>query len=82
MQDIYATQIAKKKLTLYALNLNFSLAFCGITDSGCDSLAKALTSSLKHLKELDLSYNHPGELGMKHLSSIENDPDHLTIRYS
>uniref|UniRef100_A0A3Q4I3H9 B30.2/SPRY domain-containing protein n=1 Tax=Neolamprologus brichardi TaxID=32507 RepID=A0A3Q4I3H9_NEOBR len=39
------------------------------------------TSSLKHLKELDLSYNHPGELGIKHLSSIENDPDHLTIRY-
>ncbi|XP_031612321.1 NLR family CARD domain-containing protein 3-like isoform X1 [Oreochromis aureus] len=59
-----------------------SLAFCGITDSGCDSLAKALTSSLKHLKELDLRYNHPGELGKKHLSSIEKDPDHLSIRIS
>ncbi|KAM6988276.1 NLR family CARD domain-containing protein 3-like [Tautogolabrus adspersus] len=40
-----------------------SLSGCLITEEGCASLASALSSS--PLRELDLSYNHPGERGEK-----------------
>lgn len=40
-----------------------SLAGCLVTEKGCASLASALSSNPSHLRELDLSYNHPGGLG-------------------
>ncbi|XP_076745019.1 protein NLRC3-like [Maylandia zebra] len=46
-----------------------SLSGCLITEEGCTSLASALTSNPSHLRELDLSYNHPGPSGMKLLSA-------------
>ncbi|XP_041642893.1 NLR family CARD domain-containing protein 3-like [Cheilinus undulatus] len=49
-----------------------SLSGCIITEEGCASLASVLGSS--HLRELDLSYNHPGEQGKKLLSSLLEDP--------
>uniref|UniRef100_A0A3Q3N009 B30.2/SPRY domain-containing protein n=1 Tax=Labrus bergylta TaxID=56723 RepID=A0A3Q3N009_9LABR len=49
-----------------------SLSKCLITGEGCASLASALSSS--HLRELDLSYNHPGERGEKLLSAGLGDP--------
>uniref|UniRef100_A0A3B4GL35 B30.2/SPRY domain-containing protein n=1 Tax=Pundamilia nyererei TaxID=303518 RepID=A0A3B4GL35_9CICH len=42
--------------------------------SGCASLASALTSNPSHLRELDLSYNHPGDSGKRLLSSGLEDP--------
>ncbi|KAI4872699.1 hypothetical protein NFI96_029632 [Prochilodus magdalenae] len=49
------------------------LAGCMITEKGCSSLASALTSNPSHLKELDLTYNHPGESGEKLLyARLEN----------
>ena len=33
------------------------------------------------LKELDLSYSHPGQQGMELLSCVQKDIEHLTIRY-
>ncbi|KAL6481026.1 hypothetical protein MHYP_G00091060 [Metynnis hypsauchen] len=45
-----------------------------IKEEGCSSLASALSSNLSHLKELDLTYNHPGESGVKVLSAIMEDP--------
>ncbi|KAJ8358442.1 hypothetical protein AAFF_G00438840, partial [Aldrovandia affinis] len=36
------------------------LSGCGVTQRGCASLASALRSNPSHLRELDLSYNHPG----------------------
>ncbi|XP_013771501.1 NACHT, LRR and PYD domains-containing protein 3-like [Pundamilia nyererei] len=42
-----------------------SLSGCLITEEGCTSLASALSSNPSHLRELDLSYNHPGDSGMK-----------------
>uniref|UniRef100_A0A3B3VTK7 B30.2/SPRY domain-containing protein n=1 Tax=Poecilia latipinna TaxID=48699 RepID=A0A3B3VTK7_9TELE len=42
-----------------------SLSGCLITVKGCTPLASALRSSLSSLKELDLSYNHPGDAGKK-----------------
>ncbi|XP_076738954.1 stonustoxin subunit beta-like [Maylandia zebra] len=51
-----------------------SLSGCLITEEGCTSLASALTSNPSHLRELDLSYNHPGPSGMKLLSAGLKDP--------
>ncbi|XP_049333035.1 NLR family CARD domain-containing protein 3-like isoform X4 [Astyanax mexicanus] len=50
------------------------LSGCMITDKGCCSLASALISNPSHLKELDLTYNHPGESGVKLLSARLQDP--------
>ncbi|XP_070298290.1 ribonuclease inhibitor-like [Salvelinus sp. IW2-2015] len=41
------------------------LAFCEVTEEGCASLASALRSNPSHLRELDLSYNHPGDSGLR-----------------
>ncbi|XP_035391049.1 NACHT, LRR and PYD domains-containing protein 12-like isoform X2 [Electrophorus electricus] len=49
------------------------LSGCSITEEGCSSLASALTSNPSHLKELDLTYNHPGESGVKLLSARLQD---------
>ncbi len=45
------------------------LSGCLITEEGCTSLASALRSNPSHLRELDLSYNHPGDSGVKLLSA-------------
>ncbi|XP_059214715.1 NLR family CARD domain-containing protein 3-like isoform X2 [Centropristis striata] len=42
-----------------------SLSGCQVTEEGCASLASALNSNPSHLRELDLSYNHPGDSGVK-----------------
>ncbi|XP_051993680.1 NACHT, LRR and PYD domains-containing protein 12-like [Xyrauchen texanus] len=50
------------------------LSGCMVTEVGCCHLASALSSNPSHLKELDLSYNHPGESGVKLLTERLNDP--------
>ncbi|KAM3863761.1 NACHT, LRR and PYD domains-containing protein 3-like [Diretmus argenteus] len=59
------------------------LSGCLVSEEGCDSLASALSSNPSHLKELDLSYNHPGDSGVKLLSDGQKDPDWRleTLRY-
>uniref|UniRef100_A0A3Q2X2U6 NACHT domain-containing protein n=1 Tax=Haplochromis burtoni TaxID=8153 RepID=A0A3Q2X2U6_HAPBU len=52
------------------------LSGCLVTEQGCDYLVKALKLNPSHLKELDLSYNHPGEYGEKKLSELRNDPQY------
>ncbi|XP_032364150.1 NACHT, LRR and PYD domains-containing protein 12 isoform X2 [Etheostoma spectabile] len=47
-----------------------SLSGCLITEKGCTSLA----SNPSHLRVLDLSYNHPGNSGVKLLSARLEDP--------
>ncbi|XP_015249344.1 PREDICTED: NACHT, LRR and PYD domains-containing protein 12-like [Cyprinodon variegatus] len=51
-----------------------SLSGCIISEEGCASLASALNSNPSHLKELDLSYNHPGDSGVKMLSDLQKEP--------
>ncbi|XP_029903640.1 ribonuclease inhibitor-like [Myripristis murdjan] len=50
------------------------LSGCLLTQEGCASLASALSSNPSHLRELDLSYNHPGDSGEKLLSAGLEDP--------
>uniref|UniRef100_A0A668A6X6 B30.2/SPRY domain-containing protein n=1 Tax=Myripristis murdjan TaxID=586833 RepID=A0A668A6X6_9TELE len=50
------------------------LSDCLLTQEGCASLASALSSNPSHLRELDLSYNHPGDSGVKLLSAGLEDP--------
>ncbi|XP_073337120.1 protein NLRC3-like isoform X2 [Pagrus major] len=60
------------------------LSGCLITEEGCTSLASALDSNPSHLRELDLSYNHPGDSGVKLLSARLEDPGWRldTLRFS
>ncbi|XP_030610377.1 NLR family CARD domain-containing protein 3-like [Archocentrus centrarchus] len=46
------------------------LSGCLITEEGCKSLVSALSSNPSHLRELDLSYNHPEEAGVKLLEQL------------
>uniref|UniRef100_A0A3B5AM58 Protein NLRC3-like n=1 Tax=Stegastes partitus TaxID=144197 RepID=A0A3B5AM58_9TELE len=50
------------------------LSGCLITKEGCTSLASALSDNPTHLRELDLSYNHPGDSGVQQLSAGLKDP--------
>uniref|UniRef100_A0A3P8SUE6 B30.2/SPRY domain-containing protein n=1 Tax=Amphiprion percula TaxID=161767 RepID=A0A3P8SUE6_AMPPE len=51
------------------------LSGCLVTEEGCASLASALSFKTSNLRELDLSYNHPGDSGEKKLSAKVEDPD-------
>uniref|UniRef100_A0A3Q1JQ12 B30.2/SPRY domain-containing protein n=2 Tax=Anabas testudineus TaxID=64144 RepID=A0A3Q1JQ12_ANATE len=51
------------------------LSGCLITEEGCASLASALSSNPTYLRELDLSYNHPGDAGVMLLSTGLEDAD-------
>ncbi|KAM6892599.1 NLR family CARD domain-containing protein 3-like [Xenentodon cancila] len=53
----------------------FRLSGCLVTEEGCAALVSALSSNPSHLRELDLSYNHPGESGVKLLSAYQESPD-------
>ncbi|KAJ0015681.1 hypothetical protein NQD34_013971 [Periophthalmus magnuspinnatus] len=50
------------------------LSGCLVSEEGCASLASALRSNPSHLRELDLSYNHPGDTAVKLLSALQEDP--------
>ncbi|KAM6909418.1 NLR family CARD domain-containing protein 3-like, partial [Xenentodon cancila] len=49
------------------------LSGCLVTEKGCVHLVSALQSNPSHLTELDLSYNHPGDSGVKMLSKLVED---------
>ncbi|XP_054864252.1 NACHT, LRR and PYD domains-containing protein 3-like isoform X2 [Amphiprion ocellaris] len=59
------------------------LSGCLVTEEGCASLASALSFKISNLRELDLSYNHPGDSGEKMLRAKVEDPDCRleTLRY-
>ncbi|KAI7804363.1 hypothetical protein IRJ41_007293 [Triplophysa rosa] len=52
------------------------LSGCMVTDEGCCYLASALSSNPSHLRELDLSYNHPQHSALQLLSDRLNDPNY------
>ncbi|XP_034096484.1 NLR family CARD domain-containing protein 3-like [Gymnodraco acuticeps] len=51
-----------------------SLSGCMVTEAGCGALSSALTINPSHLRELDLSYNHPGGFGVNALVVQQEDP--------
>ncbi|XP_029614089.1 NACHT, LRR and PYD domains-containing protein 12 isoform X4 [Salmo trutta] len=51
-----------------------TLSECGFTDKGCASLASALRSNPLHLRELNMSWNYPGDSGVKLISALLEDP--------
>ncbi|KAK7165633.1 hypothetical protein R3I93_005640 [Phoxinus phoxinus] len=51
------------------------LSGCMVTEEGCGYVSSALSSNPLHLRELDLSYNHPGKSGFKLLSEKLKDPN-------
>ncbi|XP_042609784.1 stonustoxin subunit beta-like [Cyprinus carpio] len=56
-----------------------------VTEEGCCYVSSALSSNPSHLRELDLSYNHPGDSGVKLLSEKLENPncslDKLSMEY-
>ena len=53
----------------------YSLTYCSITGEGFSSLASALSLNPSHMRELWLSGNEAGDSGVKHLSSLLEDPN-------
>ncbi|KAK2892359.1 hypothetical protein Q8A67_012347 [Cirrhinus molitorella] len=51
------------------------LSGCMVTEKGFHYVSSALNSNPSHLRELDLSYNHPGDSGVKLLSEKLKDPN-------
>uniref|UniRef100_A0A8C1WYQ0 Uncharacterized protein n=1 Tax=Cyprinus carpio TaxID=7962 RepID=A0A8C1WYQ0_CYPCA len=52
------------------------LSGCMVTEEGCGYLSSALCSNPSHLRELDLSYNHPGQSGVQLLNHKLQDPNY------
>uniref|UniRef100_A0A672GTS2 NACHT LRR and PYD domain-containing protein n=1 Tax=Salarias fasciatus TaxID=181472 RepID=A0A672GTS2_SALFA len=50
------------------------LSGCLVSEEGCASLVSAVSSKSSHLRELDLSYNHPGASGVEKLFAAVEDP--------
>uniref|UniRef100_A0A8C9VA28 NACHT domain-containing protein n=1 Tax=Scleropages formosus TaxID=113540 RepID=A0A8C9VA28_SCLFO len=69
--ELLSTGLGNQQCKLDTLRLSN----CKLTEGGCTSLTSALCSNpCKHLRELDLSYNHPGDSGVKLLSDLLQDP--------
>ncbi|XP_063051044.1 cytolytic toxin-beta-like, partial [Engraulis encrasicolus] len=68
--ELLSSGLQSSHCTLQTLRLSF----CGVTERGCEHLASALISNPSHLRELDLSYNYPGDAGVQLLSQRKDDP--------
>ncbi|XP_055053347.2 NACHT, LRR and PYD domains-containing protein 3 [Misgurnus anguillicaudatus] len=51
------------------------LSECGITAGDCSLLSAALNVNPSHLIDLDLSFNHTGDAGVRKLSQVLKNPD-------
>ncbi|XP_053189533.1 NLR family CARD domain-containing protein 3-like [Scomber japonicus] len=74
LQDSGVKQLSAGMESPHCTLETLRLGGCLITEEGCASLDSALSSNPSHLRELDLSYNHPGDSGEKLLSARLKDP--------
>uniref|UniRef100_A0A671WDU8 B30.2/SPRY domain-containing protein n=1 Tax=Sparus aurata TaxID=8175 RepID=A0A671WDU8_SPAAU len=83
LQDSGVKLLSAELTSRHCVLETLRLSGCLITVEGCTSLALALDSNPSHLGELDLSYNHPGDSGVKQLSARLEDPGWRldTLRY-
>ncbi|XP_017538113.2 NACHT, LRR and PYD domains-containing protein 14-like isoform X2 [Pygocentrus nattereri] len=72
--------------SLYCKLETLRLSGCMVTNEGCSSLASALKLNPSHLRELDLTYNHPGDSGVQLLFDLLEDAcctlEKLQLEYS
>ncbi|XP_010739478.3 NACHT, LRR and PYD domains-containing protein 12 isoform X1 [Larimichthys crocea] len=90
LQDSGVTQLSAGLESPHCRLETLRLSGCMITEEGCASLTSALSSNPSHLRELDLSYNHPGDSGVNLLLARKEDPqwrldtlrvDHIGIQW-
>ncbi|KAL7846204.1 hypothetical protein AOLI_G00243960 [Acnodon oligacanthus] len=74
LQDKGVELLSAGLKSLYCKLETLRLSGCMVAEQGCSYLASALSSNPSHLKELDLTYNHPGESGEKLLFTRLEDP--------
>uniref|UniRef100_A0A672HMV5 NACHT domain-containing protein n=1 Tax=Salarias fasciatus TaxID=181472 RepID=A0A672HMV5_SALFA len=59
---------------VFIVGSSLRLSGCGLSERSCAALSSVISSQSSHLRELDLSYNHPGDSGVKLLSAAVEDP--------
>uniref|UniRef100_A0A3B4T908 NACHT domain-containing protein n=1 Tax=Seriola dumerili TaxID=41447 RepID=A0A3B4T908_SERDU len=65
LQDSGVKLLSAKLENTWCRLESLRLSGCYLSKTSCASLASALSSNPSHLRELDLSYNHPGDSGVK-----------------
>ncbi|XP_051911993.1 NLR family CARD domain-containing protein 3-like [Hippocampus zosterae] len=68
--ELLSAGLAKSHCVLRVLRLSG----CLVATAGCAALAEALVLNGGHLRELDLSYNDPGEQGKRLLTRVQRHP--------
>uniref|UniRef100_A0A8C1IJG6 NACHT domain-containing protein n=1 Tax=Cyprinus carpio TaxID=7962 RepID=A0A8C1IJG6_CYPCA len=68
-----ADEVLQNLLPVVKESRSVRLSGCMVTEKGCHYVSSALSSNPSHLRELDLSYNHPGDSGVKLLSEKLED---------
>uniref|UniRef100_A0A3P9CB46 NACHT LRR and PYD domain-containing protein n=1 Tax=Maylandia zebra TaxID=106582 RepID=A0A3P9CB46_9CICH len=74
LQDLGAKQLCTGLESPHCKLKILRLSGCMITAEGCVALASAMRGNPYHLTELDLSYNHLGDFGVRLLSARLRDP--------
>ncbi|XP_035769990.1 NACHT, LRR and PYD domains-containing protein 3-like [Neolamprologus brichardi] len=75
LQDSGVTLLSTGLRSPHCILEILKLSGCMVTEDGCASLASALSTNPSHMRELDLSYNHPGDAAADVLSARLNDPN-------
>ncbi|XP_073719117.1 ribonuclease inhibitor-like [Misgurnus anguillicaudatus] len=68
------TFFPKRLKILKCIIVLYRLCVCKITAEGCVALSSALTSNPSHLRDLNLSFNDLGDLGVKLISDVLENP--------
>uniref|UniRef100_A0A8C6SVK1 NACHT LRR and PYD domain-containing protein n=1 Tax=Neogobius melanostomus TaxID=47308 RepID=A0A8C6SVK1_9GOBI len=72
--DLKDSGVKMLSVGLKSPHCKLELSGCLISEEGCAALASALRSNPSHLTDLDLSFNHPGDTGVKLLTALQEEP--------